>query len=676
MSEPVARHRPMIDLDEFERRLRRPSVAPPQSEEDPLAELARLVGNEHDPYQDVFDARPQQKPPLQPLQKQPLQNRPQERAQPRPQPELRVARPDLQPVRAQERPVPERLLQERGRDDWPAVGGVRAESAGFQNNAAPTQRVQTQRPAASPPPAGLDRGFVAERPAFLQQASRVEKPRVEAPSISTRGQAGAAQRGRGLDMNGAAARALGGNFAAIEAGLRGSIQPDYDDAEAEAYPQDYRADEQQGQHYQSRGYQSPNHQFQSDQFQQDEFQHEQSRFHSAEQQFEDDDDHWLDIAQASQSSGVGAQFAESPRSRRLLYVTAAIILVGMGGIGATFALKRTPESPQQIAMIKAGTLPTKIAAPTPIQSASAKAAMQDASVLETTPQPPPIGVINRTEEPVDLGHTAGASAVASDAGGAASVPVPAPPPVAEGSHAASAQSAEGGVAGTQVAAATNEVFGLSGMIQAKKVKTVTVRPDGTVVSDDAAPQAPVASADAGPQTAAPQADATQDTASTGALPPTPIADAEAGAGSDSGAGSAPAAAAVDEPPVSHAEASHAKPSHAGSSHAESSHAESRAKPVKVADLGNDEEASVGSGAGGFAVQLAAPASEAEARRALTQFVHKYGSLLGSRHLKFHRAKVGGKSVYRVRVGGLTKEGATQLCQNLQSKGGSCFVARD
>ncbi len=58
MSEPVARQRPIINLDEFERRLRQPA-ATSSRKEDPLAELARLVGGEHDPYQGVFEDNPQ-----------------------------------------------------------------------------------------------------------------------------------------------------------------------------------------------------------------------------------------------------------------------------------------------------------------------------------------------------------------------------------------------------------------------------------------------------------------------------------------------------------------------------------------------------------------------------------------------------------------------------------------
>ncbi|MGH6823143.1 MAG: hypothetical protein ACREC4_06575, partial [Methylocella sp.] len=54
MSEPIVKRRPMIDLEEFERRLRKP-LASTQGYDDPLAELARFVGEQEDPYKTVFE---------------------------------------------------------------------------------------------------------------------------------------------------------------------------------------------------------------------------------------------------------------------------------------------------------------------------------------------------------------------------------------------------------------------------------------------------------------------------------------------------------------------------------------------------------------------------------------------------------------------------------------------
>ena len=54
MRDTVAKRRPMIDLEQFERRLRQPNAAN-RTDEDPLAKLARLVGTTEDPYKSVFE---------------------------------------------------------------------------------------------------------------------------------------------------------------------------------------------------------------------------------------------------------------------------------------------------------------------------------------------------------------------------------------------------------------------------------------------------------------------------------------------------------------------------------------------------------------------------------------------------------------------------------------------
>ena len=61
---------------------------------------------------------------------------------------------------------------------------------------------------------------------------------------------------------------------------------------------------------------------------------------------------------------------------------------------------------------------------------------------------------------------------------------------------------------------------------------------------------------------------------------------------------------------------------------------------------------------------------------MTKMAQEYQAELGDHKLKFRRAKVGDKSIYRVRVGGLSKAEAASLCEALQAKGGTCFVAKD
>ncbi|MHB8884362.1 MAG: SPOR domain-containing protein [Methylovirgula sp.] len=580
MSEPVARQRPMIDLDEFERRLRRPAASPAPRNEDPLAELARLVGDERDPYHGMF----------------------------------------------QESAFQEKAFQERR----------------FQEN--PAQQNHEQNSAARVRVAAGDR--------FAGAGNRAEQPPRVAPNMSPRipprGLAPTAEpaedwgartaepihgsgRGNGLppaprNASQSRGQALGGNFAAIEAGLRGSIQPEFRSA-----GQDYEPAFQQSyqQHYDPHWEEEP--------------------------APEEDDADWLDQAQSVGSRHVG-RAPERPRSRRLLYMTAAIILVGIGGIGATFAIKRSPVSPAQIAMIKASTIPAKIQAPTPPATAGAKI-IQDASVLDKTPQPMPVGLVNRTEQPVDVAQAEAASTNGAGQQSAASVPVPQPPAEAgSGGQAATPSWQQGRPGGTQVAdAAPGQAFGLGSVIQPTKVKTVTVRPDGTIVSGDAPEAAPPVSGspDQPPVGAANENDAAPKTAERATPSGARAAERDALVADRTGS------TAVADTPV--------KPKTV-----------ERAKRVRVADIPKNSRDATASGshAGDFSVQLGAPATEAEARHAVGQLARRYASALGGRPLKWHRAKVNGKSVYRIRVGGLSKPAAVTLCESLKAKGGSCFIARD
>lgn len=556
MSEPVARQRPMIDLDEFERRLRRPAASPPLRNEDPLAELARLVGDEKDPYRGMFQE-------------------------------------ELFQESHEERPVAQAQAFGSGR----LAGAARLH----------------EQPRVSPS-------------ASLRLPPHV-LPRVAEPvdSWAARPSAPAPENGSPASRNDSrnSAQNLRGNFAAIEAGLRGSIQPEFRNAS-----QNYEPEFQQ--HYDQRW--------------------------NEDLAPEEDDADWLDQAQTAAPRRASQQ-QEPPRSRRLLYMTAAIILVGITGIGATFAIKRSPVSPQQIAMIKAATSPAKIQAAVSPASDGAKI-IQDASVLDKAPQPLPVGVVNRAEQPVDLGQAEARSANGAAPQSAASVPVPQPPAEDNGPNgrASAAPDWQGRTAGTQVAdAAPAQAFGLGGMIQPKKVKTVTVRPDGTIAADDAPTNPPSATTSGAAQAMPGRASNAQDA--------TPKTAARATA---SGARAAERATLVADRGGSDA-VTPVKPKTAA-----------RATPLKLASIAktSTDTAVASSHAGDFAVQLAAPATEADARHAITQLEHQYAGQLGGRPLKWHHAKVGSKSVYRVRVGSLSKPAAVTLCQAIEAKGGKCFVARD
>jgi SPOR domain len=445
MSEQIVKRRPMIDLEEFERRLRQP-LAAPQRDDDPLAELARSFGGaEEDPYKTVFE---------------PLNRRP---------------------------------------------------AAAWRNDDRADGKTQ-----------------------------------------------------------GARAPLIGGDFAAIEAGLLDAGEQTESLSEAEdaaAYPQD-------GQ------------------------------------------DHWPYADADVESSHMADSAYEEVRSRRPLYVMAAMIIAGIAGIGASFAFKGAATNQTEIATIRAAEGPAKIH---PETVASTEVADRDATVLGGAQQQPPVAAINNVEQPADLSAQHDLAPLGQGYGlgsGAASVPVPPPP--------AQVQAQPQPVAQPQPSPEPT----IAGLIEPKKVKTVSVRPDGTVLPNDAAP---AAAKSARPVVASP------------AKPATPKSTARLATPNPAD----PAAAKAKRMQVADAQAQ--------APIAEASHV----------------------AAGTFAVQLAAPGTEHEAREVQVRLMKKFSGELAGFHPSIHKAEVGGKAVYRVRVSGLSsRDEATALCQKIQGGGGNCFVAKN
>ena len=78
---------------------------------------------------------------------------------------------------------------------------------------------------------------------------------------------------------------------------------------------------------------------------------------------------------------------------------------------------------------------------------------------------------------------------------------------------------------------------------------------------------------------------------------------------------------------------------------------------------------------GWAVQIAAPKSEADAKSDLRRLNAKYASALRGSKIGVHEAIVDGETVYRLRVVDLSRADASALCARLKNDGGSCFVAK-
>ena len=215
---------------------------------------------------------------------------------------------------------------------------------------------------------------------------------------------------------------------------------------------------------------------------------------------------------------------------------------------------------------------------------------------------------------------------------------------------------------------------------AKRVKTVSVRPDGTLISSDTAPDAPVAQSPAPAPSPAPVAPARKpENAGAAALAATPTIELPAKPEPKS---SARVNVAKTETPAP-ADSTNAPLQLGPATHAVKPAKTPKPKPAVVADATpaaaetettpKFETAPAG---GGWAVQLAGAHSESEAQATLSRLQNKYSGDLGSASLAVHKAEVNGETVYRVRAGGLSKADAHSLCSKLKASGGDCFVARN
>lgn len=94
----------------------------------------------------------------------------------------------------------------------------------------------------------------------------------------------------------------------------------------------------------------------------------------------------------------------------------------------------------------------------------------------------------------------------------------------------------------------------------------------------------------------------------------------------------------------------------------------------VAALAEPVSPPAASAGGTFSVQLTTSGSEAEGRTAFKALQQKFAGELGSRSPVIRKHEADGKTVYRVRVGPMSKDEANSLCLRLKTAGGACFVA--
>ena len=311
---------------------------------------------------------------------------------------------------------------------------------------------------------------------------------------------------------------------------------------------------------------------------------------------------------------------QKPRSRKGAIAIAAVIgAVVLGGGGAYLASGSAAITGGEPPLIKANNEPTKVQ---PQNPGGVEIPNQNKQIYERANQSGATKVVNREEQPVDVQQTVrmNGNAVADATGGT--------------------------VPGVSVKPQQTASLNLG---EPRKVRTVTIRPDGTVAGAEPPAAQPVATASAGAMTLPPQAQAAH---------PAPVASAQPRA-----AASTPVAAASTP-------ASTPKPAPAAATPASAPAPQQVASVQPAAPVAAETTST-----GGFAVQLGLANSEAAAQTAFASYQRKYPDLQGKPAM-IRKAEVNGNTIFRVRVGPLPKEEASSLCSKLQGQGGQCFVTKN
>ncbi|MFC5585802.1 SPOR domain-containing protein [Nitratireductor kimnyeongensis] len=215
----------------------------------------------------------------------------------------------------------------------------------------------------------------------------------------------------------------------------------------------------------------------------------------------------------------------------------------------------------------------------------------------------------------------------------------------------------------------------------RRVRTMVVRPDGTIVPRE--PEAPVQNAEAAVATGndsvpASQVGATiaQPQTSQETPPDARLASADPLNGSsedaNATAGSVPVTAPV---PPSRPAATAAQPPRTVETSQPAQVAAAPSQPAQpVAQT--PAPAPVTSGSDGWSVQISSQPTVEAAQKSYQDMAQRYGGLLTGKGVNIVKAEIAGKGTYyRVRIPSSSKDEAIRLCSQLKSAGGSCFVSK-
>ncbi|WP_454849234.1 SPOR domain-containing protein [Rhizobium binxianense] len=232
-------------------------------------------------------------------------------------------------------------------------------------------------------------------------------------------------------------------------------------------------------------------------------------------------------------------------------------------------------------------------------------------------------------------------------------------------------------------------------VSPRKVRTMIVKPDGTLVArEEPADPAPAATAQAPDTQPATPSQGTAASFPTGTPANTEVASADgrpvAAAEQQAAARAAEAevaSAPAGDPPVRQVRTTNVadtapipaprpaeQPVNVVGTVTENGNV--RQAPTQVAAATPAAQPQQASAPGSYGIQIASLPSEAEANKSYANLSKKFAGVLGGRPYEIRKADIAGKGTfYRVRIPAGSKDEAAALCQQYRAAGGSCLISR-
>lgn len=356
-----------------------------------------------------------------------------------------------------------------------------------------------------------------------------------------------------------------------------------------------------------------------------------------------------------------AASAAQPRRRGLIAAAAVAAVAVIGGIGA-FALSPGGGDSGAPVLVKADDAPIKVK---PENPGGTVVPNQDNKVYEAVAKgiqpaaPEQQQLVVDEQQPVNVNTAAPQNRVVDlspdeDAGD----DVAAPLAKSEDRIDPAAQQAAAGDADQDVA-----------LVTPRKVRTMIVKPDGTLAPrEEVAPAADVAAAEpADPEPQRVVSAGAQGQEQTGTVPAAADTDVDAVAEAATEVPAAPKAKAAAQSPTTPQTVAAApqRPSD---------------QPVDVVgEVKPDQVASISpaaAAAGSWSMQIASQPSAEAAQSTYNDLARRYASVLQGQPVNIVKAEIAGKGTfYRVRVPANSRNDAIKLCESYKAAGGNCFVSK-